>query len=59
MTGLNCRPAACKAAALPAELIALRIYSRKNKLKILSSEIIKNLVIFFLKFADEAMFLIT
>jgi len=25
----------------------------------LSSEIIKNLVIFFLKFADEAMFLIT
>ncbi|GBF50264.1 hypothetical protein LPTSP4_17880 [Leptospira ryugenii] len=22
MTGLNCRPAACKAAALPAELIA-------------------------------------
>jgi hypothetical protein len=46
MTGLNCRPAACKAAALPAELIALRIHSRKNKYKILSSENRKNLEIF-------------
>ncbi len=29
MTGLNCRPAACKAAALPAELIALRYIPEK------------------------------
>jgi hypothetical protein len=27
MTGLNCRPSACKADALPAELIARQVHS--------------------------------
>ena len=53
MTGLNCRPAACKAAALPAELIALRYIPEKINVRFCLAKFRKNLEIFlFLQFAD-------